>query len=133
MVSAGARKPYFSRSHTPWTRPTRDLPDHVLDFGEYNPVRTERVYFYTFDEVDCSRTRLVDDRHAAVCDRIVYFLKKEGCFIVNDIVIPQEDGSYTAGPVTTHNRLSRSATAAMPSARPRSAWDRSGRSRSRTT
>ena len=73
--------------------------DHVLDFGEYNPVRTERIYFYTFDEVDCSRPRLYDDRHAAVCDRIVYFLKKEGCFIVNDLVLPQEDGSYTVGPV----------------------------------
>lgn len=73
--------------------------DHVLDFGEYNPVRTERVYFYTFDEVDCSRTRLYDTRHAAVCDRVVYYLKKDGCFIVNDIVLPQEDGSYTVGPV----------------------------------
>ena len=73
--------------------------DHVLDFGEYNPVRTERVYFYTFDEIDCSRTRLYDTRNAAVCDRIVYYLKQDGCFIVNDIVLPQEDGSYTIGPV----------------------------------
>ena len=73
--------------------------DHVLDFGEYNPVRTERVYFYTFGEVDCSRTRLYDTRHAAVCDRVIYYLKKDGCFIVNDIVLPQEDGSYTVGPV----------------------------------
>ena len=73
--------------------------DHVLDFGEYNPVRTERVFFYTFDEVDCSRTRLYDSRNAAVCDRVVYYLKKDGCFIVNDIVLPQEDGSYTLGPV----------------------------------
>jgi len=73
--------------------------DHVLDFGEYNPVRTERVYFYRFDEVDCSRTRLYDARNAAVCDRIVYYLKREDCFIVNDVVFPQEDGSYTVGPV----------------------------------
>ncbi|NKB69510.1 MAG: hypothetical protein GKR89_20765 [Candidatus Latescibacteria bacterium] len=73
--------------------------DHILDFGEYNPVRTERVYFYTFDEVDCSRTRLYDSRNAAVCDRIVYYLKNDGCFIVNDIVLPQEDDSYTLGPV----------------------------------
>lgn len=73
--------------------------DHVLDFGEYNPVRTERVFFYTFDEVDCSRTRLYDTRNAAICDRIIYYLKQEGCFIVNDILLPQEDGSYTVGPV----------------------------------
>ncbi len=73
--------------------------DHIIDFGEYNPVRTERIYFYRFDEVDCSRTRLYDTRNAAVCDRIVYYLKKEGCFIVNDVVLPQEDGSYTVGPV----------------------------------
>ena len=73
--------------------------DHVLDYGEYNPVRTERVFFYNFDEVDCSRTRLYDTRNAAICDRVVYYLKKDGCFIVNDILLPQEDGSYTAGPV----------------------------------
>ena len=73
--------------------------DHVLDFGEYNPVRTERIYFYRFDEVDCSRTRLYDARNAAVCDRVIYYLKKEDCFIVNDIVLPQEDGSYTIGPI----------------------------------
>ena len=73
--------------------------DHVFDFGEYNPVRTERVYFYNFDEVDCSRTRLYDTRNAAVCDRIVYYLKQDDCFIVNDIVLPREDGSYTVGPV----------------------------------
>lgn len=73
--------------------------EHVLDFGEYNPVRTERIYFYRFDEVDCSRTRLCDARNAAVCDRIIYYLKREDCFIVNDVVWPQEDGSYTIGPV----------------------------------
>jgi hypothetical protein len=73
--------------------------EHVLDFGEYNPVRTERIYFYRFDEVDCSRTRLYDARNAAVCDRIIYYLKREDCFIVNDVVWPQEDGSYTIGPV----------------------------------
>ena len=72
--------------------------DHVLDFGEYNPVRTERVYFYNFDEIDCSRTRLYDTRNSAVCDRTIYYLKKNDCFIVNDIVLPQEDGSYTVGP-----------------------------------
>jgi hypothetical protein len=72
---------------------------HTLDFGEYNPVKTERVFFYTFDEVDCSRTRLYDAKNAAICDRIIYYLKKEGCFIVNDIVIPQEDSSFTVGPV----------------------------------
>ena len=78
---------------------TYSLFDHVFDFGEYNPVRTERVYFYNFDEVDCSRTRLYDTRNAAVCDRIVYYLKQDDCFIVNDIVLPREDGSYTVGPV----------------------------------
>jgi hypothetical protein len=72
---------------------------HIVDFGEYNPVRTERVFFYTFDEVDCSRTRLYDSRNAAVCDRVIHFLKKEGCFVINDIVIPQQDSSYTVGPV----------------------------------
>ena len=34
-----------------------------------------------------------------MCDRIVYYLKREDCFIVNDVVLPQEDGSYTVGPV----------------------------------
>lgn len=73
--------------------------DHVLDYGEYNPVRTERVYFYTFDEIDCSRTRLYDSGNAAICDRVIYYLKKDDCFIVNDILLPQEDGSYTIGPI----------------------------------
>jgi hypothetical protein len=73
--------------------------DHVLDFGEYNPVRTERVFFYAFDAVDCSRTRLYDDLHGAVCDRVIYYLRREGCFVVNDIILPLRDGAYTVGPV----------------------------------
>ncbi|MBT6146838.1 MAG: hypothetical protein HOH74_15485, partial [Gemmatimonadetes bacterium] len=72
---------------------------HVVDFGEYNPVRSERVFFYGFDEVDCSRTRLYDDRNAAICDRVVHYFKKQDCFVVNDIVVPRGDGSYTMGPV----------------------------------
>ena len=72
---------------------------HVVDFGEYNPVRSERVFFYAFDEVDCSRTRLYDARNAAICDRVVHYFKKQDCFVVNDIVIAQGDGSYTMGPV----------------------------------
>jgi hypothetical protein len=43
--------------------------DYIMDYGEYNPVKTERVFLYNFEEYDSSRTRLHDSQNGAVALR----------------------------------------------------------------
>ena len=78
--------------------------EHVLDFGEYNPVRTERIYFYRFDEVDCSRTRLYDARNAAVCDRIILLPEERRLLYCQRRRLARKKMAVTrSDPSTTHN------------------------------
>lgn len=52
----------------------------------YNKVKTEKLYFYTTDKFDISRTRVNDFKHQVKYDRAVTYVKEENLFIVLDIV-----------------------------------------------
>ena len=62
------------------------LIEFLRHTGAYHPVRTEKIDFFTFDEVDMSRTRLHDERTGFVSDRVVAYLKPDDVFVVFDIV-----------------------------------------------
>jgi len=62
------------------------LLEFVRNSGNYRPVRTFKVDFLTFKEVEYSRTRLVDDKIGYFWDRIIVYLKKLNWFVVVDAV-----------------------------------------------
>ncbi|MEW5974438.1 MAG: hypothetical protein AB1898_01405 [Acidobacteriota bacterium] len=66
----------------------RDKDQEVFEFlrnsGAYRPVRTHKIDFLTFSDVDTSRTRLVDAELGYQWDRIITYLKSQDCFIVID-------------------------------------------------
>ena len=69
----------------------------AADFGSYVPVETSKLYFYAFDRIDSSRTRIVDRYHRVTSERCVHFLKEENIFVVVDIIKPHEYGEYSFG------------------------------------
>ena len=64
----------------------QSLQAFLQNSGAYRPVRTQKVDFQSFDEVEMSRTRLIDDNMGYSWDRIVTHLKEEGAFVVVDAV-----------------------------------------------
>jgi len=77
--------------------------DYARDAGSYCPVYTERLYFYTYDRIESSRTKIVDDYHCVTSERCVHYLKEENIFVVVDIVKPHRYGEYSFG-CAYHNR-----------------------------
>ncbi|MGB7294426.1 MAG: hypothetical protein WBC70_02470, partial [Candidatus Aminicenantales bacterium] len=71
----------------------------VLDFlrnaGSYRRVRTQKVDFLTFEDFDCSRTRLRDDDWGYEWDRVIVYLKAPDMFVVFDIFKARREGWYT--------------------------------------
>ncbi len=68
----------------------RDAHQQVEDFirnsGAYRPVTTQKVDFVTFEDVEMSRTRLIDNEMGYAWDRIITHLKEDNAFIVIDAV-----------------------------------------------
>jgi hypothetical protein len=66
----------------------RDKQQDVFEFlrnsGAYRQVRTQKIDFLRFRDVDVSRTRLVDSDLGYQWDRVVTYVKKLDCFIVVD-------------------------------------------------
>lgn len=54
--------------------------------GAYQPVRTEKLDFFTSEEVDVSRTRLTDERTGVASDRVIAYVKEIPAFVVVDVV-----------------------------------------------
>jgi hypothetical protein len=82
-----ARKDRRDRSQT--------LPDFIRTSGAYRPVRTHKVDFLTFADVEMSRTRLSDDIIGYDGDRIIAWLEPHGLFLVIDAVKVQQADYYT--------------------------------------
>jgi hypothetical protein len=61
-----------------------DVLEFLHDDGRHRPMETHRVDFYTFAEVDFSRTRATDRATGYRWDRIVAYLKAEDLFVVFD-------------------------------------------------
>jgi hypothetical protein len=68
----------------------RDKSQPLLEFvrnsGAYRPVRTQKIDFLKLQDVDMSRTRLVDDNLGYQWDRVVTFVRSEGFFVVIDAI-----------------------------------------------
>lgn len=63
--------------------------------GAYHPVTTQKIDFFTLDEVDMSRTRMRDGQTGFESDRVIVWLKRDNIFIVFDIVKILEPDYYT--------------------------------------
>ena len=73
----------------------QSVAEFVRNSGAYRPVRSQKVDFLTFADVDMSRTRLTDDKIGYTWDRSVVYLKEEGLFIVVDAVRVDVEDFYT--------------------------------------
>ncbi len=66
----------------------RDKNQSVLEFvqnsGAYRSVRTQKVDFLNLQEVDMSRTRLIDEKLGYQWDRTITYVKEDDFFIVVD-------------------------------------------------
>ena len=77
----------------------RDKRQPFLEFvrnsGAYRAVRTHKVDFLNLNEVDMSRTRLIDQDMGYQTDRVITFIKEEGWFVVVDAIKILRSGYFT--------------------------------------
>ena len=71
------------------------LFEFLRDSGAHHPVRTEKIDFFDTEDVDVSRTRLVDERAGLQSDRVIVWVKEVRAFVVIDIVKVLETDFYT--------------------------------------
>lgn len=66
----------------------RDKTQNVFEFlrnsGAYRHVRTQKIDFLKFKDVDASRTRLIDDELGYQWDRVITWLRNKEMFVVID-------------------------------------------------
>ncbi len=62
------------------------VPEFIHNSGAYRPVETQKIDYQSFDDVDYSRTRVVDDKLGYAWDRTVTYLKEDDAFIVIDAI-----------------------------------------------
>ena len=66
----------------------RDRTQNVFEFlrnsGAYRRVRTQKIDFLKFRDVDASRTRLIDDELGYQWDRVITWLRNKDTFVVID-------------------------------------------------
>lgn len=61
----------------------------------YKKVTTEKIHFYTFKDLDVSRTRLTDKNTGYQWDRVIVYLKAQPAFAVFDFVKILKNGDFT--------------------------------------
>lgn len=71
------------------------VPEFIRNSGAYRPVRTQKIDFLTFEDVDMSRTRLSDPQRGYTWDRLISYVKPQGFFIVVDAVKATETDYFT--------------------------------------
>ena len=74
----------------------RALP-YAIGRGAYEPVRSTKLYFYVFDRIEVSRTRV--EKELCTWDRAVVWLKEEDAFVITDVIRVREAGDYTIFPL----------------------------------
>jgi len=65
---------------------TQDLYEFLRGSGNYRHVRTQKIDFLKFKDVDVSRTRLIDDELGYESDRTITWLKDKNIFVVVDSI-----------------------------------------------
>ena len=92
------RADYF-HNRLVWRKNKRGRVQPLFEFlrntGAYRPVRSEKIDFFATEDVDWSRTRVTDESGGLATDRIVVYLKRDGLFIVVDVVKFLETDYYT--------------------------------------
>lgn len=63
---------------------SQDLYEFIRNSGAYRPVRTQKIDFLKFKDVDVSRSRLIDDEMGYEWDRVVTWVKAKDFFVVVD-------------------------------------------------
>lgn len=63
---------------------TQDVYEFIRNSGAYRPVRTQKIDFLKFKDVDVSRTRLIDDELGYQWDRVITWVKQKDLFVVID-------------------------------------------------
>ena len=63
---------------------TQDIYEFLRGSGNYRRVRTQKIDFLNFKDVDVSRTRLIDDELGYEWDRIITWFKEKDFFVVVD-------------------------------------------------
>jgi len=64
--------------------PGQGVLDFLRDAGSYRRVRTQKIDFLALDDVDYSRTRLIDDGWGYSWDRTIAYVKEADLFVVID-------------------------------------------------
>ncbi len=86
---------------------TQSVYELIRNSGAYRKVRTQKVDFLKFKDVDASRTRLIDDELGYQWDRIITWLKNKEMFVVIDGIKILRPDYYTFTNLW-HTRLIRS-------------------------
>jgi hypothetical protein len=63
---------------------TQGVYEFIRNSGAYRPVKTQKIDFLKFKDVDVSRTRLIDDELGYQWDRVVTWIKGQDFFVVVD-------------------------------------------------
>jgi hypothetical protein len=71
--------------------------EFMRNAGSYRPVRTRKVDFLSFDDIDYSRTRVIDDGWGYQADRVVVYVKDPECYVVFDIFKALREDYFTLG------------------------------------
>ena len=77
--------------------PGQSMLEFMRNAGSYRPVRTRKVDFLAFDDVDYSRTRVIDDGWGYQADRVVAYVKDPECYVVIDIFKALREDYFTMG------------------------------------
>jgi hypothetical protein len=67
-------------------RKEQSLWEFIRNSGSYRPVETQLINFLTFDNVDYSRTRLIDEEMGYHWDRVIVYHKPDQFFVVVDAI-----------------------------------------------
>lgn len=65
---------------------SQDVYEFIRNSGAYRPVRTQKIDFLKFKDIDLSRSRLIDDEMGYEWDRVVTHVKAKDYFIVVDAI-----------------------------------------------
>ncbi len=63
---------------------TQDVFSFLQNSGAYRPVRTQKIDFQAFRDVDYSRTRVIDDEMGYQWDRVITWVRDKNYWVVMD-------------------------------------------------
>ncbi|MEP7341284.1 MAG: hypothetical protein ABI977_26375 [Acidobacteriota bacterium] len=74
---------------------TQDIYEFLRGSGNYRHVRTQKIDFLNFKDVDVSRTRVIDDELGYESDRTITWVKEKDFFVVVDSIKIKRNDYFT--------------------------------------